>query len=160
VLHVHEDLVGSSIKNEVEGGMVDGQPRTIASVTLDALVQKEHLHGSYLVKIDVQGAELDVLKGAEELCMHTECFILEVSLFRSFVHGADLYDVVVYMKERGFVVYDIASLLYRPFDNALCQMDIVFVRETGPLRSFLGYATPEQREQQNKKFKEFNNRLQ
>ena len=39
------------------------------------------LHGPYLLKIDVQGAELDVLEGAQNLLKDTEAVVLEVSMF-------------------------------------------------------------------------------
>jgi FkbM family methyltransferase len=159
ILHVHEDLVGSSFMSEIEGAEVDGKERVVKTITLDTLVREKQLKGKYLIKIDVQGAELEVLAGAQNLLSDTECLILEVSLFRSFVGGADLYDIVEYMKKYGFVAYDIASLLYRPYDNALCQFDMVFVRETGMLRKFLGYATLGQRREQNEKFKKFNSLL-
>jgi FkbM family methyltransferase len=159
MFHVHEDLVGSSFMNEIEGVEVDVKERLVKTITLDTLIRDKKLEGKYLVKIDVQGAELEVLAGTTNILLNTECLVLEVSLFRSFVGGADLYDIVEYMKKNGFVAYDIASLLYRPYDNALCQFDMVFVRETGMLRKFLGYATLEQRRKQNEKFKKFNSLL-
>lgn len=150
-IHVHADLVGSSLKKEIEGEHVDGVERVVPVTTLDAIEEEQQLTGPYLLKIDVQGAELDVLAGAQNVLKNTECIVLEVSLFRSMHGGADLHDIVTYMKEKGFVAYDIASFLYRPYDNALSQVDMIFVKENGPLRQFLGYATKEQREEQYKK---------
>jgi hypothetical protein len=67
--------------------------------------------------------------------------------------GADFEEVIEYMKSKGFVCYDILSFLYRPYDGALSQMDVVFVKENGIFRTFLGYATQTQRDKQNLKFK-------
>ncbi len=149
--HVHADLVGSSLKKEVEGEEVDGETIVVPCDTIDTICAGVHGE-NVLIKIDVQGAELDVLRGAETLLSKTQCVILEVSLFRSFHGGSDWHDMTVYMKQHGFVLYDLASFLYRPFDGALSQVDAVFVREDGLFRTFHGYATPEQRQQQNKKF--------
>jgi FkbM family methyltransferase len=69
--NVHEDLVGSSFYKEIEGVIersnVDGIERTVPSITLNRLCKKENTKGHYLVKVDVQGAELDVLKGASNI---------------------------------------------------------------------------------------------
>ena len=151
-INVHADLVGSSIYREQEGFAVDGIPRTVPAVTLDQLIQDYQMRAPFLIKIDVQGAELDVLRGAEEILEDTEYIILEVSFFEIFKQGAQFYDVVTFMKSKGFVVYDVCGLQYRPLDNALSQVDIAFVRDEGLCRSYHYYANPEQRRQQNKKF--------
>jgi len=155
--HVHEDLVGSSLKNETEGPEVDGKVRIVEGKTLDNVCSENELQGNFLIKIDVQGAELDVLRGAQHMLANTQCVILEVSFFKSFVNAPDVYEVIIFMKEKGFVIYDIGSFLYRPYDGALSQTDMVFVRETSILRKFHGYATPEQRNIQNDKFKKQRN---
>ncbi len=38
------------------------------------------------------------------------------------------------LKEYGFVLYDVLSLLRRPLDQALAQLDVAFVPEASPLR--------------------------
>ncbi len=151
-IHVHPDLVGSSLYLEDEDSNVNGVPRTIRTVTLDGLVADRRIEGPFLLKIDVQGAELDVLAGAEEVLRRTEYVLLEVSLFEFFKGGPLLHDVVAFMRQRGFVAYDLAGLQYRPLDNALSQVDIAFVKENGPLRQHQFYATREQREEQNQRF--------
>lgn len=146
VLNVHPDKVGSSLLKEIEGSSVDGIPREVPVVTIDQVCSEKDLKGPYLIKVDVQGAELQVLGGANRTLQETEAVILEVSLFGTLMGAPQLYDVVSRMKQLGFVVYDIYGFLYRPFDNALCQVDMIFVREHGPFRASHVYATPEQRE--------------
>ena len=146
VLNVHSDMVGSSFLQEVEGPTVDGSPRLVPVVTIDQLCSERNLKPPYLIKVDVQGAELRVLAGAERTLRETEVVILEVTLFGTFIGGPQFYDVIWKMKHLGFVAYDLFGFLYRPFDDALCQVDVVFVRELGPFRQFHVYATPEQRQ--------------
>jgi hypothetical protein len=71
--------------------------------------------------------------------------ILEVTLFGTMIGGPQLADVVAYMKDRGFVVYDAWGFLYRPYDEALAQLDMAFVRQDGVFRKSHVFATPEQR---------------
>lgn len=159
-LNVHHDLVGSSLYREVEEGTdVNGVQRKVRAITLDRLVMDRKAPPPYLIKIDVQGAELDVLAGGETTLNRAEYVLLEVSLFQFFQDGPMFYDVMVYMKSKGFVPYDIQGLQYRPLDRALSQVDIAFVKETGPLRQFHGYATPEQRREQNRQFRAYFTRL-
>lgn len=148
VLNVHPDKIGSSLLKEVEGASVDGVPRQVPVVTVDDVCSEKNLDGPYVIKVDVQGAELQVLNGATRTLQETEAVILEVSLFGTLIGGPQLYDVVSRMKELGFVVYDIYGFLYRPFDNALIQVDLVFVREDGLFRQSHVFATTEQRKVQ------------
>jgi len=147
-INVHPDLVGSSLYLEKEDFNVNGIPRVVPRVTLDHLVSENKLRPPFLLKIDTQGAELKVLSGYEENLQHTEFVLLEVSLFKFFEGGDQLHDVIAFMKSRGFVAYDICDFQYRPLDDALSQVDIVFVKERGQFRQHHFYATLEQRRAQ------------
>lgn len=149
-IHVHPDLVGSSLYREVEQGTdVNGVPRRVRAVTIDSVVREQRVAGPFLLKLDVQGAELDVLNGANATLRDCEFAVLEVSFFKFFDRGIECCDLLTSMRDRGFVPYDIVGLQYRPLDRALSQADIVFVRERGQFRRHHYYATPEQRARQN-----------
>jgi FkbM family methyltransferase len=156
VLNVHEDLVGSSLYRETEEDPgVNGLPRKVPAVTIDRLVSQCQAQPPFLIKVDVQGAELDVLSGAAMTLRQAELVLLEVSLFE-FFHGAPLLsEVVAHMKAQGFVPYDVLGLQYRPIDGALSQLDIVFVKEQGAFRKIHAYATAEQRRAQNRDYRSY-----
>jgi FkbM family methyltransferase len=144
--NVHEDqLNSSSLLKEVEGGSVDGVPRKVKVVTIDEVCAEKKMEGPYFLKLDVQGAELQVLAGAQKTLQETEAVHLEATFFGTLIGGPQVYDVVQRMKELGFVVYDIGNFFYRPLDNALAQADLVFVREYGRFRESHAFATPKQR---------------
>ena len=144
-INVHPDLVGSSVYFENEGKEVDGLPRRVPAETLDGLSHEKGLRPPYLIKLDVQGAELQVLEGATEVLHGAGAVILETS-FLPFFNGGPLFDeLVAAMRARGFVVYDIFGLTQRPLDGALAQVDVVFVPIDSPLRRDGRYATSEQR---------------
>jgi FkbM family methyltransferase len=151
VLNVRADMVASSLLREVEGSPVESSPRTVPVVTIDEACLERNLRGPFLIKVDVQGAELQVLAGAKRTLVETEAVILEVSLFGFWTGGPQFYDVIERMKQYGFAAYDICGFLYRPFDNALCQVDMIFARNSGVLRQSHVYATPEQLEDQVRK---------
>lgn len=144
-INVHADKTGSSLLREVEGASVDGTPRRVPVVTIDQECATRNLTGPFLIKIDVLGAELQVLAGAVTTLKQTEVVILEARLFGLYEGGSQLYDIVSKMKEFGFVIYDVYGLLYRPLDSALAQINLLFVREDGLFRKSHAFATPEQR---------------
>jgi len=152
-INVHEDLFGSSLFREAEGTAVDGQRREVGLITLDGVAVNRQLTPPLLIKVDVQGAELKVLDGASETLERTEVVILETLFFETLIGCPTIADVITYMKNRGFVPYDVFGALYRPLDDALSQVDLLFVRENGSLRKQHGYASAEQRRRQTRNLK-------
>jgi FkbM family methyltransferase len=121
-----------------------GRPRRVPVVRLDDLVAERSLPGPYLVKVDVEGAELRVLEGASALLEQTELVLLEVNLFQFLPDQPQLHDVVAFMKSRGFVTYDFYGGHLRLLDGALAMVNMAFVREDGRFRQSHEFATEDQ----------------
>ena len=101
----------------------------------DVLLSKKPPAAPYFLKLDVQGYELEVLRGAEGVLRDTEAALLEVALLE-YNEGAPLFaEVVAFMAARGFLVYDISGFYRRESDDALYMVDLLFVRESSALRS-------------------------
>ena len=112
-----------------------GTQEEVTVESLDNIVLQGICTPPDLIKLDVQGYELEVLKGATRALSKTEAIIAEVSFF-SFQTGMPVvHEVVKQLAEYGFVVYDILSLALRPLDGAVGQADLLFLREEHPLRS-------------------------
>lgn len=152
IINVHPDLVGSSVYKEEEDSNVNGFERAVNAITLDDICQNKKTSGPYLIKIDTQGSELDVIEGARTVLQDTEFVILEVSFFEFFKGAPQIYDCITFMKQNGFVAYDIFDLQYRLLDRAMPQIDIAFVQGESYFRRFGFYANPEQRYKQNQRF--------
>jgi FkbM family methyltransferase len=102
--------------------------------TLDAVRQRHiGLQTPYLVKLDVQGAELDVLRGGTATLRDTEVVMLEVSILEYNDGAPNFREVTSFLTAAGFVLYDIANLIRLPTDD-LCQLDAIFLREDSALR--------------------------
>ena len=135
VLTIWEDLQGSSLlPREDTPQMGDKEKRVVPIITIDSLYPEA---GSLpdLVKLDIQGFELEALKGAQTLFGRTEMFILEVSLYEFLPNCPLISEVISFMSQRGYQIYDFPGFSRRPLDGALGQADIAFAREKGFLRA-------------------------
>jgi FkbM family methyltransferase len=88
-----------------------------------------------LCKIDVQGAELMVLKGMEKRLSEIDYFIIETGTLSPFKEPVEFDQICRFMADHGLVLYDVMSLQRRPLDGALGGMDVAFVSKTCPLRA-------------------------
>ena len=101
--------------------------------TIDRLIEQRKVPPPEMVKIDVQGFEMEVLKGAAKMFETAEVIIIEVNLYE-FMSETPLVDkVVTHMAEKGYRIFDIAGTLRRPYQNDLAQMDLVFVKNGSAL---------------------------
>ncbi|MTD45769.1 FkbM family methyltransferase [Conexibacter sp. W3-3-2] len=143
---VHRVLACSSMVGDRAGDGADVERRVVPVRRLDDVVAAHGLDDGrpVVLKADVEGAELEVLKGAPATLERTQLVLLEVSLFALNPGGAQLAEVVGWMAEHGWAVADLYDGHVRPLDGQLAQIDIAFTREDGPLRADHRYARPEQ----------------
>ncbi len=112
-----------------------GAYESMVMTTLDRLCEGSPIGMPDLIKLDVQGYELEVLKGAQHLLeVHApEVLVLEVSLI-DINKGAPLWsEVDRWMENHGYRLYDICTLIRRPSDQALWQVDAMYVHASSSL---------------------------
>ena len=101
--------------------------------TLDELLQQKSFPYPDLLKLDVQGHELEVLKGANKSLQHTEVCLLEITLMNLGSDSPLLAEMIAFMDSKNFQAYDISQFMRRPFDKALYQVDMFFVKKDSRL---------------------------
>ena len=106
---------------------------TVPMQTLDGL--REQLGpGPHFLKMDVQGYEMNVLRGAEETLKATSVVFTEV-LFDQFYEGqADFSAMLEFMRDRGFRFVEFASESRMPPLGELAYADAVFVKQSSAVR--------------------------
>jgi FkbM family methyltransferase len=101
--------------------------------TLDSLMLETNFPAPDLIKLDVQGYEIEVLKGAAKTLISVEAVLMEINLIQIYEQAPLAHDAIRYMADRDFRVYDVGTFFRRPYDNALWQLDVIFVRSSSPL---------------------------
>lgn len=129
-------MSGSSIKEHVQG-----DPKEVVEVKLKSLDSICEVHNiePALVKLDLQGYELDALKGASIILKSTEVFIIEFGCLQAYIDRTTPNDLFEIMYDNDYCLYDIVDLIYRPYDNALTGGDFIFVKNSSKLKDYKGY---------------------
>ena len=153
-LNVIPCLLGADIKQQVAFNLAETASSVLEEAmhpsanksyfpmrTVDDVVEHE-LQGRVpeFLKMDVQGYELEVLKGATRSLPFMQVILAEVNLLEIYEDVPLLANFISWMSDRGWVAYDICGLIRRPLDRALWQADMVFVPENSRLREKKNYA--------------------
>ena len=127
---------GSSVYEEKTN--FSRETELITSSTLEIELSKLNFHSSNnIIKLDVQGSEIDILKGLGKKISFFEIIILETSV-KEYNKGSPLFiDVINYMNELNYIFYDIYDLKrLGNYGSFLVQFDAIFVRKNSSLLKF------------------------
>lgn len=98
-------------------------------VTLDELEEELAIMKSPMLKIDVQGYELSVLRGAASLLKRCKYVQIEASFQHDYEGNAHVADVMAVMRDHGFRCFDILDILRMPkFEGSgMREADFLFL---------------------------------
>jgi hypothetical protein len=80
-----------------------------------------------MIKMDVQGAELDVIRGGLGIVRNTRYLLLELQTHNYNLGAPHLDEVVAFLHGEGFTVVDIVDLMYS--GDRLIQADVLFLNK-------------------------------
>ena len=90
-----------------------------------------------IIKLDVQGSELDILRGLKESIYLFEVIILETSVKEYNKNSPLFIDIINFMDKKDYIFYDICDLKrLGKKESFLVQFDSIFVRKNSKLLNF------------------------
>jgi FkbM family methyltransferase len=98
----------------------NGVRRTVDKVTLDQVCREGRLKGPYVIKVDVDGKDLEVLEGASEILGETDAIVIEVPIRK-------WSERTQFLESRGFFLWDVVDLMY--YEGVLEQVDLVYCNQ-------------------------------
>jgi len=119
----HSEVVDAPVTNEELPDLVEC--RTIPKCRLDTITEKEGIVNGCLLKIDVDGHEMSILRGADITLERASIVVIEAPLDRARL--PHFFERSAYLMNKGFFLMDIVDLAY--YDGVLWQVDLVFVRK-------------------------------
>ena len=104
------------------------EKREIEIKSLDVLMKNKDCTKPILVKIDVQGYELEVLKGSKSFLKEVKYIIIEVSDDEIYTKQALAHNIIEYLNNMNFKILK-ETKAYKIPGTTLKQKDILFIKE-------------------------------
>jgi FkbM family methyltransferase len=86
------------------------------------------LPGPFFLKIDTEGFELEVLRGAVKVLEQTDVVLMEVAIAKRQEEEPDLIEIGTFMKANGFRLIDFPVLTQQSRGGHLFYVDVAFAR--------------------------------
>jgi FkbM family methyltransferase len=122
-------LTSFFIRRELERTGDETVPRRVTVETLDRVLAAHPCPRPYGLKIDAEGAELEVIHGARETLRDTEFIIVEAGVPPRFEGGYRFAELIAELDNQGFEVCDILDI-GRTHTSRVIYFDLVFQRST------------------------------
>jgi FkbM family methyltransferase len=123
---------GDSMYKEQTSYYKNIDPIKRKTINLDTIIQNDNIlknDNNIFIKIDCQGAEIPILKGATSILHKTDFILLEIPFFGEYNKGVpNFLEHIKYMDSIGFIPYDIVEAHY--IFNCNMQVDIIFINKT------------------------------
>lgn len=93
--------------------------RSVKMKTLDAVMADLDIPRPHLLKIDIDGPDIDVILGAENTLKHCSVICIEAGV-------KDIHQRLSVIRKYGFELFDLVDICY--YEDRLIQMDAIFIR--------------------------------
>jgi len=114
-------------QNALFPGTAEAGYQSIQVTPLDAMLVSEDIEDPALLKLDVQGFELQALKGCESLLHRFPWVYAECSFVELYERQALSDEVIAWLRERGFKLSGVYNMSYDREGRAI-QADFLFAR--------------------------------
>jgi FkbM family methyltransferase len=126
--------IGAGVIDDVQVDTNADSRGKVKTITLDQIIDEYSLTPPYVLKIDTDGHEREILEGAKNCLKQTEICILEADKFADYknkrITVSEIFNI---MDQYDLVFFDFAGRSYgiNPDITALRIVDLVFARRKG-----------------------------
>jgi FkbM family methyltransferase len=102
------------------------QSSTVTAKRLDTFAAEVGVTTIDLLKVDVQGAEVDVLRGAQGLLPRTRAILIEVSLYDYYTSSSSIGQIEGLIRPHGFALWSITDISHNPMNGRTDWVELLF----------------------------------
>jgi len=111
-------------------GTGEKDTKTVQMTTLESIIAEGEVVSPSLLKVDVQGFELETLRGCESLLWKFDYVYVECSFVELYEGQAMADEVIGFLENRGLWLAGVYNMLYSRSDGCAIQGDFLFKRQS------------------------------
>jgi FkbM family methyltransferase len=123
------DLATAHLEAFVGARVVDAPEVTTS--TLDSVFEGQDLPRPLLLKLDVQGYEAHVIRGAHDTMRRCDYLLLETSFIPLYHGETPFIELAAILEKEGFQIQAVVGSLESPKTGEILQVDALFCRSDG-----------------------------
>lgn len=133
-IHITKDDDSSSLlpitdaQSSMFSGSIEKETRQVAVLPLSQALGTISIPPASLLKIDVQGFELDVLQGSEDILNKFSHLYIECSFIELYEGQALAHQIISWLEQRNFILSGVHNLYYQKNGIAV-QGDFLFTQK-------------------------------
>jgi len=81
-----------------------------------------------ILKLDTQGSEAKILKGAEKTLEKTSVVLTELNFYDLYTKKLSFFDIEQFLKPAGFELYDISYISKNPMNGRTDWVDVIYTK--------------------------------
>lgn len=128
----------------LQPGTLYEKMRQVPMATLDSVVMRHSLQPPFAIKLDVQGGELDALRGGLRTLDQAAAVTAEIQIF---TERDTLVELLGFMQGNGWTLYDITDFGYYPSNSTFYQCNATFIPKRMDFRKGEAWCLPEQHQE-------------
>ncbi len=102
----------TKMQSDLFPGAAEKETRQVMVYPLSQLIDPASIPPASLLKIDVQGYELEVLQGCEDILQKFSHLYIECSFIELYAGQALAHQIIAWLEERNFVLSSVHNLYY------------------------------------------------
>jgi|694.fasta_scaffold115127_6 FkbM family methyltransferase len=110
-------------------------PLKKTTTTLDKLIQEKNLPIPQFLKIDTQGSELDILRGATSILNQTEIIMCEMPIVQYNIGAPTISEYLEFFRSHDYIPVHLVDVIRA--EETLIQLDMIFMKRSAKSQ-FLG----------------------
>jgi FkbM family methyltransferase len=118
----------AKLQSDLFPGAMETETRQVTVYPLSQIIEPASIPPDSLLKIDVQGYELEVLQGCEDILQKFSHLYIECSFVELYEGQALAYQIIAWLEERNFVLVSVHNLYYGKNGMAI-QGDFLFAQK-------------------------------
>ena len=124
-----EDSIAINKPEKGHKNFLESDSTQVPVMTLDTFTENNNIKNIDIIKMDVQGAEPEILEHGTETLKNTRIVLTELSLYDLYEKQCSFYDIEKTLIPLGFQLFDIAHISKNPMNGRTDWADVIYFKK-------------------------------